>query len=500
MKTRLLLLAGLFFIFPSGQAQQKGNAKVLDAMTTQGMKDWQIPGLATVVVKNGEVVFKKAYGFKQLDNQAPVDEHTLFNMASTTKAIVCQALGILVDQGKLNWTDKVRDHLPYFKLSDSYLTEEARVQDLLTHNLGIQQADLLWALDSTSTKETIERFALSKKTYPVRGGFDYNNVMYAIAGEVIQAVSGQHWTDFVKENIFKPVGMADAEAKASEIFKKGNYTTPYLNDLDDGIVQVDYNLSDQIGAAGMIWASLSDVTNYLQYLVNDGVVGKDTILSRSTFDYLFKPHAFVTDAMFYPTQQLTHPHWKTYGLGWFQHDYRGEKLDFHTGSIGGLIAICGIMRDKDVAVYVFANLDHAELRHAILYKAMDLFAFDDNSRDWHKEVFQLYSKFKEQEKQYYEKLRNDRVKGTSTTLPLEAYEGEYTHAMLGTAKVTKSDNGLDIDFNNFLNVPTYHWQYNTFMSTKENPYRAEIDFNFQIGSDGKVSSFDAFGETFEKKN
>ena len=332
----------------------------------------------------------------------------------------------------------------------------------------------------------------------MRAGFDYNNVMYAVAGEVIQAVSGQHWTDFVTENIFKPVGMTDAVAKSADIFKKGNYTTPYLNDMDEGIVQVDYNLSDQIGAAGMIWASLSDVTNYIKYLENNAVVGNDTILSKKTFDYLFKPHAFVTDASFYPTQQLTKPDWKTYGLGWFQHDYRGEKLDFHTGSLGGLIAICGIIRDKNTAVYVFANMDHAELRHAIMYKAMDLFAFDDNSTDWHQDIFELYSKFKKQQKEYVEKMRSDRVKDTDPTLDLAAYEGEYTHPMLGKAMVKRTDNGFSIDFNSFVSLDTYHWQYNTFMSTKENPYRAEIDFNFLIGSDGKVKALEAFGEKFEK--
>lgn len=498
MKKTVLLLAFVLFLSPIVLAQ-KTNAKQLDAMIQKGMSDWKIPGLVTVVVKDGETVFQKAYGVKNLESKATVDEHTLFSMASTTKAIVCQALGILVDQGKLNWTDKVREHLPYFKLSDAYLTEEARIQDLLTHNLGIQQADLLWALDSVSTQETLHRFALSKKTYPVRGGFDYNNIMYAIAGEVIEAVSGQHWTEFVTENIFKPVGMDDAVAKSVEILDKGNYTTPYLNDLDDGIVQVDHNFSDQIGAAGMIWSSLSDVTNYLKYLVNDGVVGNDTILSKNTFDYLFKPHAFVTDASFYPTQKLTKPHWKTYGLGWFQHDYRGEKLDFHTGSLGGLIAICGIMRDKDVAVYVFANMDHAELRHAILYKSMDLFVFDDDSRNWHEEVFELYSKFKEQEKEYYQKLRDGKVANTKTTLPIDQYEGEYTHPMLGKATVKNTDAGLTINFNNFLILSLQHWHYDTFMSTKENPYHAEIDFNFSIGTDGTVKSFDVLEETFKKQ-
>ncbi len=140
-------------------------------MIVQGMKDWKVPGLATIVVKDGEVVFQETYGVKNLESKEPVDENTLFNMASTTKAIVAIAMGMLVDDGKLDWDDKVTDYVPYFKLSDSYSTADARVKDLLTHNLGIGNADALWMLDSLSTKETIQRFQFAEKTYPLRGGF-----------------------------------------------------------------------------------------------------------------------------------------------------------------------------------------------------------------------------------------------------------------------------------------------------------------------------------------
>lgn len=499
MKKFTLFSLALLFAGGITLAQTTSKIQQLDAMIQQGIKDWQILGLAAVVVKDGEVIFQKTYGVKNLETKKSVDAHTLFNMGSTTKAMVAMALGVLVDQGKLQWTDKVRQHLPYFRLSDPYITEEARIQDLLTHNLGINGADLLWFIDRAPTQETIERFALAEKGYPVRGGFAYNNLMYAIAGEVIQAASGQHWTDFVNEHLFKPIGMDDAVAKVSEVFEQGNYVTPYLDHIEDGIVQVDYNRSDQIGAAGMIWASTSDVANYLKFLDNNSIVGQDTILKKETFDYLFKPHAFVTDTGFYPTQQLTNPHWKTYGLGWFQHDYRGEKLDFHTGSITGLVAIAGLMRDKNVAVYVFANLDHAELRHAILYKALDLFVFDDNSRDWHLEISQLYGCIKLQNKMRLAKMKEERVKNTKTTLPLTAYEGTYSHDMLGKVQVKAEDEGLKLVFNNFLVLEGKHWHYDTFISTKNNPYYLETVLQFHLNPQGQVGVLETFGVQFEKK-
>ncbi|WP_158657189.1 serine hydrolase [Maribacter cobaltidurans] len=493
----------LFFLIGSFSqiafSQQKGNDKKLDAMIVEGMKDWKVPGLAAIVVKDGEVVFQKTYGVKNLETKEPVDENTLFNMASTTKAIVAIAMGMLVDDGKLDWDDKVTDYVPYFKLSDSYTTADARVKDLLTHNLGIGNADALWTLDSVSTKETIQHFRFAEKTYPLRGGFTYQNIMYAVAGEVIAAASGKPWYKFVQERIFNPLEMTRTQAVAADIFKAGNYVTPYLNDDEDGMVEVDYGFSDQIGPAGMICSTAHDISNYLTFLVNDGVYKQDTLVQPKTFKKLFEPHSFLGTTGIYPTNALTKPNWNTYGLGWFQQDYKGHKLDFHTGSLFGLVAIAGIMHDKDVAVYVFANLDHAELRHAILYKAMDLYAFEDNSRDWHKEVFNLYEGFKKEGIEKAKQEDSERVKNTNPSLPLSNYEGTYTNQMLGTAKITLEDGSLQINFNDFITYTTEHWHYNTFITNKDPRFYERIKVNFDLNEAGKISQFHIMGRKFTKE-
>jgi len=479
-------------------AQDDSNGKKLDAMIEEGMQDWQIPGLVAVVVKDGEVVFKKTYGIKDIESNDPVDENTLFNMGSTTKAIIAISIGMLVDQGKLNWDDKVRDHLPSFELSDPYITADARIKDLLTHNLGIGGADLLWALDSVSTAETIERFKLAKRTYPLRGGFTYQNIMYAIAGEVIGAVSGEHWTTFVENNIFKPLEMTRSVAKTIDILQAGNYTTPHFNDPEDGLVKVGYTFSDQIGAAGMIWSSASDISNYLKFLVNDGVFNSDTLIQPSTFNYLFKPQTILTENWYYPTNALTKPKWNTYGLGWFQQDYRGNKLDFHTGSITGLIAIAGVMHDHDMAVYVFANLDHAELRHAILYKAIDLYVFDDDSRDWHEETFKLYSGFREGAIRAVKKRDEERVLGTNPSLALEEYTGTYRHEMLGSVNVSLEEGQLHFDLNDYRFYKTEHWHYDTFISNKDPQFRSKVLISFNLNTSGNVMDLTVFGQQFIK--
>lgn len=495
IRTFLALFLHLSLISPL--MAQKESAK-LDAMIQRGIKDWKIPGLAAIVVHKGEVVFQKAYGIKDIDSDDPVDENTLFNMGSTTKAVVALSIGMLVDQGKLKWDDKVRDHLPWFQLSDPYVTADARVKDLLTHNLGSGNADLLWLLDSMSTRGTLEKFELSERSYPLRGGFIYQNLMYVLAGELIEAVSGQHWTLFVQENVFDPLEMNRTQAKSFDIFEAGNYAFPHHDDPDEGMVKVRHTLDDQIGAAGMIWSSAADISNYLKFLESGGIFNGDTLISSATFSYLFEPHSFVTKSSFYPTQQLTKPNWTTYGLGWFQQDYRGRKLDFHTGSITGLVAMAGIVHSEDLAIYVFSNLDHAELRHAILYKAVDLYAFDDDTRDWHEEIFELYSGFSEKAKEAVKKRDESRILNTNPTLDLDEYVGTYKHKMYGTAEVSKENGALKLVFNDHLSHTLSHWNYDTFLTNREPDWRWELLVKFSVSSSGKIEELDVLGETFTK--
>jgi len=501
MNNSKILIAFLtaLMLVSSSFAEDNSASDKLNTMIEKGMKDWQIPGLSTVVVKNGKVVFKKVYGIKDIESKELVDENTLFSMGSTTKALIAISLGILVDQNKINWQDKVVDHYPSFKLSDPYITANARVKDLLTHNLGIGNADLLWLLNNLSTTDTLEKFKYAKNTYPMRGGFTYQNVMYAVAGELIESVSEQHWTDFVDNEILKPLEMNRTQTKSVDIKKIGNYTAPHNSDSGDSVIKLSQTFSDQIGAAGMIWSNTNDISNYLMFLVNDGVFNGKSILKPATFNYLFKPHSILDEDDIYPTKTLTKPNWSTYGLGWFQQDYRGTKLNFHSGSLPGLVAMVGVMRDKDTAVYVFANLDHAELRHAIMYKALDLYAFNDDKKQWHKDIFKLYSGIKANAKEATKKKNEERVKNTSPTLSLDQYTGTYQNEMLGTVSISMLKDQLHIDFNNHLKFKMQHWHYDIFKTNKDPKWQFELMINFHMNTSGKIQELDVFGEKYIKE-
>ncbi len=481
-------------------AQYETRVTQLDQMIQKGMHDWKIPGLAAVVVKDGNVIFKKAYGLKDIRSKEPVNNETLFAMASTTKATIAMALGMLVDEGKINWDDHVIDHLPDFQLSDPYITADARVKDLLTHNLGMANADVLWFLDSLSTEQTLRRFSHTKKTYPLRGGFTYQNIMYAAAGEVIKAVSGKPWHTFVEKHLFAPLGMERSQTQAVNITKAGNYTTPHYDFDKEGVQVVDYTHSDQIGAAGMMWSSIDDMAKYLQFLLAKGIVNNDTLLKPQTFKTLFRPHALIPANQFYPTTKLTKPNWLSYGLGWFQHDYRGTKLDFHTGSLPGLVAIAGVMHQKNTAVYVFANLDHAELRHAIMYQALDLFAFDDVSSQWHEKTYELYQGLKESGEKRWKQETENRVLNTKPTLPLSSYTGTYGNPVCGTLTITKTDGGLGLNFNDMEKIEAQHWHYDTFKTITNKRWTNPLLFSFDMDNKGEIEKMTFFGYTFTKTN
>ena len=499
-----ILIFYLFIFNTVGYSQDKG--KIIDDFATKGKELWQIPGMSVVVVENDSTIFKSTYGVKNYFTREVVDNKTIFSMASTTKAFIGMGLGILVDRDSISWNDKVVDYLPNFKLSDPYITNDARIKDLLTHNLGIGNEDRLWTTDSTSIDELLFNFSKSKRKYPIRGGYTYQNIMYVVAGRVIEKVSGQTWQDFIKYNILEPIGLECTLTWSRDIFEYGNHTYPHMIDYDEGIVNVPFTISDQIGAAGMMWSCVDDMEKYLSFLLNNSEVDGKRILSEKTFNYIFEPQIIIGSS-FYPTSKLTKPNWRTYGLGWFQHDYRGLKIDMHTGSLQGLVAIIAMVRDKNIGLQVFANMDGAELRHALVYKIFDLLLFDDNSRDWNSEVFELYNERSERyKKSYYESFEN-RDKSKKLSYELEDFVGKYSNDMYGDIIVTllkregkksRKKYYLNLDVNNNIkNFDLEWWEGNTFLTDKDEKWLEKLFVDFKE-EDGSIKSLKIYNVQFDK--
>ena len=239
-----MLAITLLVVAPA--AAQPAALAGFDDGVAKGVHDWQVPGLAVAVVKDGEVVFSKGYGVRELGKPAAVDAHTLFAVGSTTKAMTAALIGMLVDEKKLSWDDPVVKHLPWFQLSDPYLTREITVRDLLTHRAGLGNADYLWYGQETEPREILRRVRLLTPAYSLRSSFIYQNVMYAAAGAVIEAVTGQSWEDVMRTRLFEPLGMSETIATAATLARQPNVAMPH--DTIDGKVRTIENAS--VGGRG----------------------------------------------------------------------------------------------------------------------------------------------------------------------------------------------------------------------------------------------------------
>ncbi|MGD9902063.1 MAG: serine hydrolase [Vicinamibacterales bacterium] len=492
-----LAVAATLLLGPIAAAQPDPLAG-FDAQVAQAVRDWRTPGLAIAVVKDGEVVFAKGYGVRRLGAADAVDERTLFAIGSTTKAMTAAAIGVLVDEGRLGWDDRVVDHLPWFALADPYVTREVRVRDLLTHRAGVPNTDLLWYEQPTPAREVIGRLREVPLESSLRSHFTYQNVMYAAAGEVVAAVSGMPWADFVRTRLFVPLGMSGTIPTAATLAAQPNVAAPHYE--IDGAVTVIRNASvDSVAPAGSVWSSVGDMAEWLRMLLAGGTTRDGTrLLSAKTVTELFAPQTMVGADAFYPTARLTSPHWTTYGLGWFQSDYAGEKVDFHTGSIDGMVAIAGLIRDRGLGVYVLANLDHAELRHALMYSVFDRY-LGRPARDWSGEFRALYGELARAAEAERAKAEAARVVGTSPSLPLARYAGTYRSPVYGTVTVSHDAGRLQVRFGEGFTGPLQHWHYDTFRAVWDARWRGTAPATFQLDARGEVASLTTSGVTFARE-
>jgi hypothetical protein len=270
---------------------------------------------------------------------------------------------------------------------------------------------------------------------------------------------------------------------------------------EDSVVEtIPFIDSKTIDAAGGVWSCTDDMGKWINFMLDSARVNGKRLLKQDTYSELFKPQSIVTEDEFYPTKQLTHTHWTTYGLGWFQEDYKGRMVQFHTGSLDGAVAIAGLIPDENFGVYVFANMDHTEIRHALMYKAMDLFVFNDDNTNWSKELYQLYAARFAANKKREAQRDSARVSNTKPSLELKDYAGSYHNELYGNAGIVLQGDSLVAKFPNNINVDLSHWNYDTFLGRFEYKWYGKDLMRFNLDEEGKVSSFNFLGIEYDKRD
>lgn len=474
------------------------DAKSLDDKEVQrGMDLWQVPSLAVSVVTDKDIEFKKGFGKTGYRKGTEVDQHTLFGIMSTTKAMVAAGILILVDQNKLNLDDLVTKYIPELHFKDPSMTQQITIRDLLAHRTGLPSTDMWPFLQKTPLDVQIQKLATIDPSTNVRSRFIYQNTMYELAGEIIQRVSGKRWDQFLKNELWLPIGMKETYGSREQIPSTQKHVLPYIL-VDKKIRKTAWNFDeDESNAAGSVWSSIHDMSLWAQFLLNDGQNEKGVqVISLASIAEMFKPQMLVAKSDFYPTTALTKPNWTSYGLGWFQQDFQGRKIDFHTGSLSGLIAIIGLDRVNKKAIVVLGNQDHAEVRHALLWHVMDQEA-SDSSVDWNKSTYELYQKqIAASDKRNLEQ-KNSRISKTKQSLPIEKYLGTYAHESYGNVKVIIEDKQLKLKSVR-LTFDLSHWHFDTF-EMKAESYDIEALVNFNLNQGGKVHNLHFFGLDFIKQ-
>ncbi|HLK27525.1 MAG TPA: serine hydrolase [Puia sp.] len=478
-------------------SQKNNNAATFEKYVQNALQVWKTPGMSMVVVKDGKVVYKNGFGVTELGKPDKFTTSTLSICASTTKAMTAVCMGMLVDEGKIKWSDKVSDIYPALKLYDNYASSELTVRDLLTHNAGLGNADWLWVI-GTDPDTIINRVRYLEPAYSFRSSFIYQNIMYMAAGEVIHKVSGKTWDDFIKERLFTPLGMTHTYPTYKFSVSEPSHISPHWM-YDDSVVKpIPYLDAKGIDAAGGVWSCADDISKWVMFMLDSATVNGKKLLKPETYSELFKPQSMVTNEEFYPTQQITKPHWKTYGLGWFQEDYRGNMLQFHTGSLDGAVAIIGLIPDQHFGVYIFGNRDHTELRHALMYKAIDLWCFNDNSKDWSLDFFALYKKLKEDVRKKEIEKESKRVLNTIPPVEMSAYEGKYSSEIFGHAEIIFHNDSLLLKYPNNISLHLTHWNYNTFVGKYNYQWFGKSWIQFSLNELGKVDQFEMDGLVYKK--
>ncbi|HXB45335.1 MAG TPA: serine hydrolase [Puia sp.] len=347
----------IFFITYLIACGQPLSSAAIDNLAERSMKAFDVPGIAVAVIKDGKVIHSKGYGVRSLNTLQQVDENTLFGIASNSKAFTAAALGMLVDEGKIKWEDKVRDYIPEFKLYSPYVTEEFTIKDLLTHRsgLGLGAGDLMFFPDSSDfvLKDIIYNLRFLKAVSGFRTKYDYDNNLYIVAGEVIARVSGESWDDFIEERIMKPIGMTHSGASFDRLKDKSDVIDGHAP--VDGKVQVIARSSLKVGhSAGGINSSIADLSKWVMLQLANGKYGDGLtkqLFSEAVHEEMWTPQTIIP--VHSPGPYNTH--FASYGLGFGISDVKGYKQISHTGGLEGMVTQITMIPELNLGIIVLTN-------------------------------------------------------------------------------------------------------------------------------------------------
>jgi CubicO group peptidase (beta-lactamase class C family) len=429
----------------SAPAQPISSAEI-DRVVSRVMQEFAVPGLAVGIVKDGRLVFAKGYGVRRVGQPDAVDPDTIFAIGSNTKAFTAAALAVLIDEGKLHWDDRVIDVLPEFRMRDPYVTREFTIRDLLTHRsgLGVGAGDLLFVTPTDYTRRDVLRtLRYLKPATSFRSQFAYDNLLYVVAGEVVRAVSGQSWEDFVTARILKPLQMDACAVVAERLADRSNVASPHRA-LDGRLTPVPPLEIPVVGPAGSIQCNVTGLANWLATQLGHGEApGGQRLYSEAQALEMWSPQTILHPSG--KRAELTRTHFGAYGLGRGLEDFEGYKRISHNGGLFGMVTHVTMIPELHLGVVVLTNQQEVAALGAVGFSILEAYT-GAPKRDW-------VALTKAMKAEQDERMRESDARRTPppaaiklTPADLDSYAGTYEDPWRGEATVSRTSDGLELRF------------------------------------------------------
>jgi CubicO group peptidase (beta-lactamase class C family) len=466
----------------------------LDAYINKGMKDWQIPGLSIIIIKDGKVVVEKGFGVKELGQTDPVDEHTLFQVASNSKLFTGTILAKMEHEKKLSLDDKVSKYLPYFKLNDANANAMVTIRDLLCHRLGTKtfQGDFTFWGSNLSREAIVKRFALLKPSGQFRQDYGYCNTGFLAAGLVGERVTKKPWEVYVYDSIFMPLGMSETQALTYSMGHMNNASKPHSNSFGD-LQVVSYDNIDNLGPAGSIVSNVHDMGKWLMMQLDSGRLNGKRILPWSVIQKT-RDINIVTGSRKSPVLPVNV---RGYGLGVFAADYNGRMLYWHTGGAFGFVTNTCFVPESNLAICILTNNDNQSFFEALRYQVLDAYLgvpYVNRSEQFLKGFAEGYGEVKQE----LAKLKSRVAVAAKPKFNIESLLGVYSNEVYGMIEVKRNaKNQYEVLFQNhpLLKAVLEYMDGNEFRISYNNPaygqfaVKATLEKNEITGIEVRASDF-----------
>jgi CubicO group peptidase (beta-lactamase class C family) len=487
---RFLTVLACLSLAPAVLAADAAPAELqgLDAYIEKSMADWKVPGLAIAVVKDDKIVWVRGFGRRNLDEPQAVDADTLFAIGSNTKAFTAAALGTLVEGGKLAWDDRVATLLPGFQLYDPYATREVTLRDLLSHRSGTCGEDGVWYGTDFGTQDIISRLRYQKPAYSFRSQFCYSNSLYMAAGEVVPALTGSAWHDYVRSRFFLPLHMDTTNTSIAALSKASDAASPHA-ELDGKVQPIAWYNASSIDPAGAINSSVREMSQWMRMLLADGSFEGRRILSPETIQEMETPQMLIGgkdgEAQFLASLNPD-SHFYAYGLGFFLQDYAGTKVVWHSGHIDGMSAGLGMVPSRHLGVVVLSNMDQSWLPMALVWRVID--AYDDRpQKDWSTAILKVVTAGEAADKAAETDQEKAFQPGAAPS-PLADYAGTYSSELYGKIEISLDHGKLTLHVSKRFNGELKHWDYDTFQVRWDYAYLGKEYATFGTDARGRPVS------------